>query len=102
MAIPNLNFRGSIKSWGGKFTPLSARKLVDSQFKNLPPEAKAYMIEKLGRGQRIHATDFNEIITEAHEKGYISRQHAEQIKDEVNLPDRGKFKGVDFNDHWKQ
>lgn len=101
MAIPSLNFKGSVRSLGGKFTPLSAKRLIDSQFKGLPPAARAYMAEKLGNGRMIHATDFNEIITEAHKKGYISGAHAEQMKDAAKLPDKGKYEGVDFNDHWK-
>jgi len=101
MAIPNLNFRGSIKSQGGRFASSSARKVVNEQFKGLSSEAKAYLIDKLDSGKIIHATDFSKIITEAHKKGYISGAHAEQIKDTVKLPDKGKYKGVDFNDHWE-
>ena len=101
MAIPNLNFRGSAKSLGGKFTHSSARKIVNEQFKELSPAAKAYITDKLGSGKMTHAADFNEIVTEAHKKGYISGAHAEQMKDAAKLPDKGKFEGVDFNDHWK-
>ncbi len=94
MAIPSLNFRGSIRSSGGKFTPSSAGKMIDSQFKGLPPEAKAYMMKKIGSGEMIHATDFNEIVAEAHKKGYISSAHAEQIMDAAKAPDK-------LNKHWK-
>lgn len=101
MAIPNLNFRGSVKSLGGKFTPSSARKMIDEQFKGLPPAARAHMIKKIGSGEMIHAADFNEIVTETHKKGYISGEHAERIKDLAHSPEKGKYEGVDFNDHWK-
>ncbi len=94
MAIPNLNFRGSIKSQGGRFAPSSAGKILDNQFKGLSPSAKAFMMKKLGSGEIIHADDFGKVVAEAHKKGYISSAHAEQMMDVAKAPDK-------FNEHWK-
>lgn len=80
---------------------MNAKKILDSQFKGLTPSARAYMMDKLGSGKIIHSTDFSKIVTEAHKKGYLSSSHAEMIKDAAHLPDKGNFKGVNFNDHWK-
>ncbi|MCX6766109.1 MAG: hypothetical protein NT136_04090 [Candidatus Moranbacteria bacterium] len=94
MALGNLNFRGSGKTLGGKFTPASARRVLQSQFKDLTLEARNYFSRELGRGRMIHGADFDKIVTEAHKRGLISSTHAEQIKDVVKLPD-------EFNEHWK-
>ncbi len=79
----------------GRFTSDRIREIIKEQFSDLylSSEAKNFLAQKLGNGQIINGSVFNEKVDEAKSKGYITSEEAEKIKDKVRLPDN-------LNKHW--
>jgi hypothetical protein len=72
----------------GRFTPENVREIVNSQFgdMNLTMEAKNHLVHELGSGRIIAGKDFHEILREAHDKGLITLEKAQRMRDAVRLP----------------
>jgi hypothetical protein len=85
----NFDFHHEMHTMAGRYTQENIREMMSSQFGHmgLTLEAKNHFARSLGSGKLITGKDFHEAVKDAHEKGLITEQRAEQIRDEARLPE---------------
>ena len=94
--MKKFDFKIDSNTTAGRFTSDMVRAILEDQFGDLhlTLEVINFLSRELGSGETINGNKFNEKINEARQRGYITAEKAEKIKDRVRLPDT-------MNEHWK-
>ena len=94
--MKKFDFEIDSNTTAGRFTSDMVRAILEDQFGDLhlTLEVINFLSRELGSGETINGNKFNEKINEARQRGYITAEKAEKIKDIVRLPDS-------MNEHWK-